>query len=263
MFIPYAHWPVIGQSTIDSIIGDMQVDRKKNSSYLPHVDQLPGKTFCGYHLSDTNTHTGTISCLDTYPYLVLISDCIKANVLQIRNHFDNSLSIWQRRQTTLPHSSQTCLPAISPPPPPFFFPLSVCRPFSRQKLYSTYLFAQIFNLLYRRQRTSPPAQIFTMVSGACDKESGLAPTDRTVADKGTPSPPTSDTSDASLVDEAEAEKHLVRKIDLTVFPILFVVYMLSFLDRINISNAKIQGLTEELDLSGHRFNIALFVRSIS
>ncbi|RYP62728.1 hypothetical protein DL770_009549 [Monosporascus sp. CRB-9-2] len=64
----------------------------------------------------------------------------------------------------------------------------------------------------------------------------------------------------SLTDsDAEAEKRLVRKIDFTVFPILFVVYMLSFLDRINISNARIQGLTDDLDLSGNRFNIALFV----
>jgi hypothetical protein len=31
------------------------------------------------------------------------------------------------------------------------------------------------------------------------------------------------------------------------------------LDRINISNARIQGMTEEINLSGNRFNIALFV----
>lgn len=57
----------------------------------------------------------------------------------------------------------------------------------------------------------------------------------------------------------DAEKRLVRKLDFTVFPILFIVFMMSFLDRINISNARIQGLTEELDLTGNRFNMALFV----
>ncbi|EMR69405.1 putative major facilitator superfamily protein [Eutypa lata UCREL1] len=66
-------------------------------------------------------------------------------------------------------------------------------------------------------------------------------------------------SNSSLDNDAEAEKRLVRKMDLTVFPILFVVYMLSFLDRINISNARIQGMTQDLDLTGNRFNIALFV----
>ncbi|KAI0128285.1 major facilitator superfamily domain-containing protein [Xylariales sp. AK1849] len=35
--------------------------------------------------------------------------------------------------------------------------------------------------------------------------------------------------------------------------------MMSFLDRINISNARIQGLTTELDLGGNRFNIAVFI----
>ena len=60
----------------------------------------------------------------------------------------------------------------------------------------------------------------------------------------------------------EDERRLVRKLDIRVFPVLFVVFMMSFLDRINISNARIQGLTEELDLSGNRFNIALFVSRI-
>ena len=65
--------------------------------------------------------------------------------------------------------------------------------------------------------------------------------------------------DIEDLNRANAEKRLVRKLDLTVFPVLFVVFMMSFLDRINISNARIQGLTQELDLVGNRFNIALFV----
>lgn len=59
--------------------------------------------------------------------------------------------------------------------------------------------------------------------------------------------------------DACAERRLLRKIDLHVFPILFIIYVMSFLDRINISNARIQGMTEDLDLHGDRFNIALFV----
>lgn len=59
--------------------------------------------------------------------------------------------------------------------------------------------------------------------------------------------------------DAKAERRLLWKIDLYVYPILFVVYMMSFLDRINISNARIQGLTTDLNLVGNRFNIALFV----
>ncbi|KAI1075413.1 major facilitator superfamily domain-containing protein [Whalleya microplaca] len=59
--------------------------------------------------------------------------------------------------------------------------------------------------------------------------------------------------------DVRAERRLVRKIDLHVFPIIFVIYMMSFLDRINISNARIQGMVKDLDLYGDRFNTALFV----
>ncbi|OTB04980.1 hypothetical protein M426DRAFT_57656 [Hypoxylon sp. CI-4A] len=59
--------------------------------------------------------------------------------------------------------------------------------------------------------------------------------------------------------DAAAERRLLRKIDLHVWPILFLIYIMSFLDRINISNGRIQGMTEELELYGNRFNIALFV----
>lgn len=61
------------------------------------------------------------------------------------------------------------------------------------------------------------------------------------------------------IDPAE-ERRLVRKLDLVIFPVFFVIYMMSFLDRINISNAKIQGMVGDLDLGvNNRFNIALFV----
>ena len=56
-----------------------------------------------------------------------------------------------------------------------------------------------------------------------------------------------------------AERRLLWKLDLTIYPVLYVLYMMSFLDRINISNARIQGLTEDLKLDGNKFNIALFV----
>ncbi|KAK6078973.1 transporter-like protein [Seiridium cupressi] len=71
------------------------------------------------------------------------------------------------------------------------------------------------------------------------------------------------TSWESDVTNAKAERKLLLKIDFPlpkdVYPILFVIYMLSFLDRININNARIQGLSEDLDISGNKFNIALFI----
>jgi len=56
-----------------------------------------------------------------------------------------------------------------------------------------------------------------------------------------------------------AEKKLLWKVDCYVVPPLLILFLLSFLDRVNIGNAKIQGMTEELHLFGQDFNIALFV----
>ncbi|RDB15672.1 putative transporter C11D3.18C [Hypsizygus marmoreus] len=55
----------------------------------------------------------------------------------------------------------------------------------------------------------------------------------------------------------EQEKKLWRKIDARLMPILALLYLLSFIDRGNIGNAKLQGLTNQLHLTGNDYNIAL------
>ncbi|KAK4984415.1 hypothetical protein LTR66_008508 [Elasticomyces elasticus] len=75
--------------------------------------------------------------------------------------------------------------------------------------------------------------------------------------------------DASLDEKVEpredvsidpvAEKKLLRKLDLRVIPPLFFLFLLAFLDRTNIGNAKIQGMTEDLKMTGNHYNIALFI----
>ncbi|KAH9919548.1 major facilitator superfamily domain-containing protein [Fomitopsis serialis] len=52
----------------------------------------------------------------------------------------------------------------------------------------------------------------------------------------------------------EQEKRLWRKVDRRILPILTIMYLCSFLDR---GNAKIQGLTDQLNLTGNKYNIAL------
>ncbi|KAK2793488.1 hypothetical protein FQN51_001245 [Onygenales sp. PD_10] len=59
--------------------------------------------------------------------------------------------------------------------------------------------------------------------------------------------------------DAKAEKAVVWKCDLHVVPILSFLMCLAFLDRINIGNARLMGLEEDLNMEGHQFNIALFV----
>ncbi|KAF1993459.1 putative allantoate permease [Amniculicola lignicola CBS 123094] len=53
------------------------------------------------------------------------------------------------------------------------------------------------------------------------------------------------------------EKALMRKVDRKLLPILFLVYVTAFLDRVNISNALTMGLAKDLHLTGNQPNIAL------
>ncbi|KAH9807329.1 MFS general substrate transporter [Teratosphaeria destructans] len=55
------------------------------------------------------------------------------------------------------------------------------------------------------------------------------------------------------------ERHVVRRCDLRVIPPVFMMFMMTFWDRVNIGNAKIQGMTTELGLVGNEFNIATMI----
>lgn len=59
------------------------------------------------------------------------------------------------------------------------------------------------------------------------------------------------------------EKKLLRKLDLRVIPILWVLFLVSFFDRSNIGNAKIAGMTQALKLKGNDYNIAVTVFTVS
>ncbi|PKS10373.1 hypothetical protein jhhlp_002124 [Lomentospora prolificans] len=58
-------------------------------------------------------------------------------------------------------------------------------------------------------------------------------------------------------------RKLVRKLDLHLLPWLCILYLLAFLDRANIGNAKIAGLTHDLGLSVSQFNATLTIFYIS
>jgi MFS family permease len=59
------------------------------------------------------------------------------------------------------------------------------------------------------------------------------------------------------------EKKLLRKMDLHIVPTLAVLYLLSFLDRGNIGNANIEGLSTDLNLVGNQYNLCLTIFFIS
>lgn len=55
------------------------------------------------------------------------------------------------------------------------------------------------------------------------------------------------------------ERRLVARIDARLMPFLVVLYLLAFLDRVNIGNARSFGLAADLGLGGVEFNTALTV----
>ncbi|CAB4387089.1 unnamed protein product [Rhizophagus irregularis] len=63
----------------------------------------------------------------------------------------------------------------------------------------------------------------------------------------------------TFVENKEFEKKLLRKIDLRVMPLLTLLYLLSFLDRVNIGNAKLAHIEEDLGLVGTQFNWSLSI----
>ena len=57
-------------------------------------------------------------------------------------------------------------------------------------------------------------------------------------------------ADTSRVDP----KKVLMKMDLHLIPMLALLYLLSFLDRGNIGNARIEGLVETLQMTGPQYN---------
>ncbi|KAL8678474.1 MAG: hypothetical protein Q9186_005178 [Xanthomendoza sp. 1 TL-2023] len=61
----------------------------------------------------------------------------------------------------------------------------------------------------------------------------------------------------------QLEKRVIRKLDFRVVPLLSALYLLAFLDRSNIGNARIAGMEEALELRGNRYQWLLNIFYIS
>ncbi|TFK36156.1 major facilitator superfamily domain-containing protein [Crucibulum laeve] len=55
------------------------------------------------------------------------------------------------------------------------------------------------------------------------------------------------------------EKRVWRKIDIWILPIATMFYLLSFLDRTNLGNARVAGLQKDLKMTNHQYSVALTV----
>ncbi|KAL9596632.1 MAG: hypothetical protein Q9219_005669 [cf. Caloplaca sp. 3 TL-2023] len=59
--------------------------------------------------------------------------------------------------------------------------------------------------------------------------------------------------------DSALNQRITRAFDMRVIPWLFGIWLLAFIDRSNIGNARIDGLANDLKLDGNKFNIALTV----
>ncbi|KAH9889737.1 major facilitator superfamily domain-containing protein [Xylariomycetidae sp. FL2044] len=67
-------------------------------------------------------------------------------------------------------------------------------------------------------------------------------------------PPISDDSPSASDTEAVInEKALLRKLDMRLLPAVGILYLLSFLDRSNVGNARIEGLLDDLHMTGDQY----------
>ncbi|KJK81157.1 hypothetical protein H634G_03691 [Metarhizium anisopliae BRIP 53293] len=55
------------------------------------------------------------------------------------------------------------------------------------------------------------------------------------------------------------ERKLVRKLDLYLIPLIMGIYLFSFVDRVNLGNARLYGLEEDLGLSTSQFQVAVSI----
>lgn len=61
---------------------------------------------------------------------------------------------------------------------------------------------------------------------------------------------------------ARIERRLVRKLDMTVMPMVWSLYLFNYLDRNNIAQAKLNGIEDDLGLVGDQFNTAISILNV-
>ncbi|KAG7441170.1 MFS general substrate transporter [Guyanagaster necrorhizus] len=72
-----------------------------------------------------------------------------------------------------------------------------------------------------------------------------------------------ETSQFNYIPGSDAEKRLIRKIDMRIVPTVWILYTLSYLDRANIANAKVGGLETSLGLTSNQYSVVLLLFFVS
>ena len=69
-----------------------------------------------------------------------------------------------------------------------------------------------------------------------------------------------DVVEEQVIYDERMTKRLVRKIDWHIMPVLVILYLLSFLDRTNIGNARLANLEKDLHMTGLNYNVSMMVQ---
>lgn len=69
-------------------------------------------------------------------------------------------------------------------------------------------------------------------------------------------------AELGLEDWRATEKSLVRRLDLTLMPTLWILYLNNYLDRTNIAQARLNGMDNDIGLSGDDYNLAVSILTI-
>ncbi|KAI1171870.1 DNA-repair protein rad2 [Nemania sp. FL0916] len=72
-------------------------------------------------------------------------------------------------------------------------------------------------------------------------------------------PTAEDSADVETSNFVVDERRLVRKLDQHLIPLVMLLYTFSFLDRVNIGNARLYGLERDLGLTPNQFQIAVSI----
>lgn len=89
-----------------------------------------------------------------------------------------------------------------------------------------------------------------MTSGEQDTMSTKQPVESVASQSG---------GDDGMTWDIVQEKALVRKIDLRIFPMMIILFIVNFIDRNNFANARLQGLEADLGLTGVQYQTCISI----
>jgi hypothetical protein len=113
---------------------------------------------------------------------------------------------------------------------------------------------------------SPPLAPSQVTKMASEKEEPAVSVSPSLSDQGVPSPTMKIDEAVPMVSDEEdskLSKRITRKCDLRLVPMLASLYLVAFLDRANIANARLLGFEKDLNMPSNGYNTAIWIFFLS